>query len=106
MARTGTRNFASNDGEEQHAHLPSPSTSCHFRRAPPTHPSAPPCTAHREIKPLADALGLPAEGIHTRKTAVDSEYALAITLNFLAFPKREHSDMAAMWRIDRRVLSE
>lgn len=68
--------------------------------------SAPPCTAHREIKPLADALGLPAEGIHIRKTAVDSEYALAITLNFLAFPKREHSDMAAMWRIERRALSE
>jgi hypothetical protein len=42
---------------------------------------------HRDIKPLAEALGLPAEGIHTRKTAVDSEYALAITLNFLAFPR-------------------
>lgn len=61
---------------------------------------------HRYIKPLADALDLPAEGIHTRKTAVDSEYALAITLNFLAFPKRMHSDMAAIWRIDRRALSE
>ena len=61
---------------------------------------------HRDIKPLAAALGLPAEGIHTHKTAVDSDYALAITLNFLAFPKRQHSDMAAMWNIDRRALSE
>lgn len=61
---------------------------------------------YREIKVLVSALGLPKDGFHTKKTAVDSEYALAVTLNFLAFPKREHSDMAVMWQIDRRALSE
>ena len=44
--------------------------------------------------------------IRGNKTSAECEYALAMLLNFLAFPKREYSEMAQIWQMDRRAISE
>jgi hypothetical protein len=44
--------------------------------------------------------------IYGDKTWAAREYALALLLNFLAWPKREFSDMEAIWHMDRRSISE
>jgi len=71
-ARTGTRNFVRTTVRNNKLILLLPSSSCPLH-AGTTHSSFyfPLCTTHREIKPLAEALGLPTEGIHAGATAVD-----------------------------------
>lgn len=67
-----------------------------------------PPTRHRQIFLLAPLL-LPGDEnkvIRTRKTAMPREDALALLLNFLAWPQRHCTDMCSKWCMDRRAISE
>ncbi len=61
---------------------------------------------HRYIKKLSKLLFYDVRRIYGDKTWADREYALALLLNHLAWPKREFSDMEAIWHIERRSISE
>ena len=60
--------------------------------------------APRDIEELAGRLGLPPHGFHLRETAATSAVALAMTLNFFAWPKTGYL-MEDIWHTDRRKIS-
>lgn len=63
------------------------------------------CTS-RDIEKLAKLLFPDLPRVKGAKTSADREYALALLLNFLAWPKRQYSEMAVMWHMERRAISD
>lgn len=80
---------------------PRPGTRTYPQIDPLRHPHQ-----HRYIKKLAKLLFYDKRRIEGDKTSADREYALALLLNHLAWPKRQFSDMEAIWHIERRSISE
>ena len=55
------------------------------------------------MKELAELLGLPDKlPLRNRKGKVDRTVALGVLLSFLAFPKRQRTDLELLWWMDRR----
>ena len=59
------------------------------------------------MEDLAALLGLPEKlELGQRKGKVDRVVALGVFLSFLAFPKRQRTDMVQLWWMDRRKICQ
>ena len=59
------------------------------------------------MKELAELLGVPDKlPLRNRKGKFDRIVALGVLLSFLAFPKRQRTDLELLWWMDRRKISQ